>query len=187
VPGPQNGRYAAEPLSGLTSLKDFESGRQQYNASAQAAVDIGDTVKKIVGTEVPLTTPWLVKPAKNVEPVVAVTPAPEMAQQAAVIGAAPSIAGGTKPAGLGAPRNGVADDLKQIEGIGPVLEKLVHGLGFFHFDQIAAWDQSQIDWMDLNLKGFKGRVTRDKWVAQAKLIGEIGLAGFLIRAKSNQY
>ena len=33
--------------------------------------------------------------------------------------------------------------------------------------------------MDSNLKGFKGRVTRDKWVAQAKLIGEIGIAAFL--------
>ena len=59
VPGPQNGRYAAEPLSGLTSLKDFESGKKQYNASAQAAVDIGDTVKRIDGSEVPILTPWL--------------------------------------------------------------------------------------------------------------------------------
>lgn len=59
VPGPQNGRYASEPLSGLTSLKDFESGKKQYNASAQAAVDIGDTVKRIDGTEVPILTPWL--------------------------------------------------------------------------------------------------------------------------------
>lgn len=64
VPGPQNGRYAAEPLSGLTTLKDFESGKQQYNASAQLAVDIGDTVKRIDGTEVPILTPWLGKPAK---------------------------------------------------------------------------------------------------------------------------
>ena len=75
VPGPQNGRYAAEPIGGLTSLKDFESGRKQYNASAQAAVDLRDTVKRIDGTEVPLTTPWLgvaakVTPAKGktVEP-----------------------------------------------------------------------------------------------------------------------
>jgi NADH-quinone oxidoreductase subunit E len=64
VPGPQNGRYAAEPLSGLTTLKDFESGRKQFNASAQLAVDIGDTVKRIDGTEVPILTPWLGKPAK---------------------------------------------------------------------------------------------------------------------------
>ena len=75
VPGPQNGRYAAEPIGGLTSLKEFESGRKQWNASVQAAVDLRDTIKRIDGTEVPLTTPWLgmsapVKPAngKTVEP-----------------------------------------------------------------------------------------------------------------------
>ena len=59
VPGPQNGRYAAEPLTGLTSLQEFESGRLQYNASAQLAVDIGDSAKRIDGTEVPLRTPWI--------------------------------------------------------------------------------------------------------------------------------
>ncbi len=64
VPGPQAGRYAAEPAGGLTSLTEFESGRKQYNASAQLAVDIGDTVKRIDGTEVPLTTPWLGKATK---------------------------------------------------------------------------------------------------------------------------
>ena len=63
VPGPQNGRYAAEPIGGLTTLKDFESGRKQYNASAQAAVDLRDTIRRIDGTEVALTTPWLGKPA----------------------------------------------------------------------------------------------------------------------------
>ncbi len=65
VPGPQNGRYAAEPLSGLTTLKDFDSGRKQYNASVQRAVDLGDTVKRIDGTEVPILTPWLGKAAKT--------------------------------------------------------------------------------------------------------------------------
>jgi len=68
VPGPQNGRYAAEPLSGLTTLKDFESGKKQYNASAQLAVDIGDTVKRIDGTEVPILTPWLGKAAASAAP-----------------------------------------------------------------------------------------------------------------------
>jgi NADH-quinone oxidoreductase subunit E len=59
VAGPQNGRYSSEPLGGLTSLKDFDSGRTQYNASAQRAVDLKDTVKRIDGTEVPILTPWL--------------------------------------------------------------------------------------------------------------------------------
>lgn len=61
VPGSQIGRYAAEPAGGLTSLKEYEAGRPAHNASAALAVGIGDTVKRIDGTEVPLTTPWLGK------------------------------------------------------------------------------------------------------------------------------
>jgi len=58
LPGPQNGRYAAEPLKGLTTLTEMDSGKHQYNASVQLAHDIGDTVKRIDGTEVPLLAPW---------------------------------------------------------------------------------------------------------------------------------
>ena len=61
APGPQNGRYAAEPKSGLTSLTDFDSGKTQYNASVQLAMDIQDGVKRIQGDEVPLLTPWVGK------------------------------------------------------------------------------------------------------------------------------
>jgi NADH-quinone oxidoreductase subunit E len=61
IPGPQNGRYAAEPKSGLTSLTEYDSGKPQYNASAQFATDIGDSVKRIQGDEVPLLTPWIGK------------------------------------------------------------------------------------------------------------------------------
>ncbi len=65
-PGPQNGRYAAEPLSGLTSLTEFESGREQYNASAALAVSLGDTVKRIQGDEMPiLRTPMTGGKAKK--------------------------------------------------------------------------------------------------------------------------
>jgi len=92
-----------------------------------------------------------------------------------------------KPVALAGPRAGVADKLQTIEGIGPALEKLCHELGVYHFDQIAAWGAGEVAWMDSNLKGFKGRVTRDKWVRQAALIGEIGIPEFLIRAKTNDY
>lgn len=62
--GPQNGRYAAEPASSLTSLKQYHAGRAAHNASVQFANDLGDTVKRIDGTEVALTTPWLGKAVK---------------------------------------------------------------------------------------------------------------------------
>ena len=59
TPGPQNGRYGSDPKGGVTSLKDHEAGRAPHNASVALATGIGDTVKRIDGTEVPLLTPWL--------------------------------------------------------------------------------------------------------------------------------
>lgn len=82
APGPQNGRYASEPILELTSLKDYQEGRDEYNASVRLAVDIGDSVKRIDGTEVPLLTPWLgktAKPAKAVKPAKATKSAPKKA------------------------------------------------------------------------------------------------------------
>ena len=81
--------------------------------------------------------------------------------------AAPAAAPAGAPARLGGPRDGKADDLRKIKGIGPKLEQLLNGMGFYHFDQIAAWGEAEVAWVDRNLEGFKGRVSRDGWVAQA--------------------
>lgn len=75
----------------------------------------------------------------------------------------------TRPQKLSAARGGKADNLQQISGVGPKLEKTLHGLGFFHFDQIAAWTKDEVTWVDDNLK-FKGRIDRDEWIPQAKLL-----------------
>ena len=90
---------------------------------------------------------------------------------------------GTRPAGLDAPRDGKADDLKQIKGIGPKLEKLCNSLGFWHFDQVAAWTSDEVAWVDANLEGFKGRVTRDKWVEQAGVLASGGETEFSKRVE----
>ena len=79
-----------------------------------------------------------------------------------------------RPIGFDAPRGGQADDLKRIRGVGVKLEALCNSLGFWHFDQIAGWTAAEIAWVDANLKGFKGRVTRDEWVKQAKVLSEGG-------------
>ena len=73
-----------------------------------------------------------------------------------------------RPEALSAARAGGPDDLKLIKGVGPKLETLLHSLGFFHFDQLAHWTAAEIAWVDENLEGFKGRVTRDEWVQQAR-------------------
>lgn len=90
---------------------------------------------------------------------------------------------GTRPEALVAPRGGKADNLKEIKGIGPKLEKLCNSMGFYHFDQIANWTADEIDWVNANLEGFKGRVTRDEWVSQAKLLAAGGETEFSKRVE----
>lgn len=75
---------------------------------------------------------------------------------------------GVRPTRLEAPRVTGADDLTRIKGVGPKLEAMLHGLGYYHFDQIAAWTPEEVAWVDENLEGFKGRVSRDHWVDQAR-------------------
>ncbi len=69
TPGPQNGRYASEPLSGLSSLTEFNTGNYETNVSVTRALDYGDTVKRIQGNEVPILVagkkPAKVKPASK--------------------------------------------------------------------------------------------------------------------------
>lgn len=155
TPGPQNGRYAAEPLKGLTSLTQHETGKPPHNASVTLAVGIGDTVKRIDGTEVPLLTPWQSRePGEDAVKVVE-----------------------RKPATLDEPK-GQPDDLKKIKGVGRKIEQMLQSMGIYHFDQIAAWTDQEVAWVDANLKGFRGRVSRDNWVEQARLLATGGETEF---------
>lgn len=91
---------------------------------------------------------------------------------------------GVKPMTLEAPRGGQGDNLKKIKGVGPKLEKLCNRLGFWHFDQIAAWTGDEVAWVNANLEGFKGRVTRDHWVEQAKVLAAGGKTEFSERVEA---
>ena len=106
-----------------------------------------------------------VAPVAPVAPIGAVAPvAPVAAVSMALMGGAAA----TRPAALAAPRGGKADNLKLIKGVGPRLEALCNSLGFWHFDQIANWTAAEVAWVDNNLEGFKGRVSRDEWIPQAR-------------------
>ncbi|MDU8944958.1 50S ribosomal protein L21 [Ovoidimarina sediminis] len=62
-----------------------------------------------------------------------------------------------------------ADDLKQLSGVGPALEKKLHAAGITSFAQIAAWSEDDIAKFDEELS-FKGRIEREGWVEQAKAL-----------------
>lgn len=62
------------------------------------------------------------------------------------------------------------DDLTRIKGLGPKLATMLGELGVTGFSQIASWDDAEIDRIDNQLGRFQGRIRRDDWVGQAKLL-----------------
>lgn len=61
-----------------------------------------------------------------------------------------------------------ADDLQEIKGIGPSIEKTLHELGFTRFQQIADMSEYEIDRVAQQLKGFRSRIYREDWIGQAR-------------------
>ena len=70
------------------------------------------------------------------------------------------------------------DDLTRLKGVGPKLAAQLGELDVTRFAQIAAWGEPDIDRIDAQLGRFAGRIRRDSWVAQAKLLAAGDDAGF---------
>jgi NADH-quinone oxidoreductase subunit E len=156
-PGPQDGRFGSEPKGRPIAFAEGERG-PRANASVTLALDLRDTVKRIVGDE---PDPRSVLGQDGAEPRI---------DQRETSDPPPAVVA-RPPQGLAAPI-GAGDDLKLIKGVGPELEALLHGLGFFHFSQLAAWTPEEVAWVDSNLDGLHGRVLRDGWVEQARQLAE---------------
>ena len=83
---------------------------------------------------------------------------------------APAPAPEPEPAPAPAPRPGAGDDLTRIKGLGPKIAALLGGFGITTFAQIAAWTPEEVERIDAKLGRFSGRITRDQWVEQARLL-----------------
>ena len=128
-------------------------------------------LKPLVQSTQTTDTPKAREPAPAAEPTAAAGPAPVAANVSASASATPDVETAeeaARPEALSSARAGGADDLKMIKGVGPKLEIMLNDLGFYHFDQIAAWSAAEVAWVNDNLAGFKGRVSRDNWVEQAR-------------------
>ena len=60
------------------------------------------------------------------------------------------------------------DDLQQIKGIGPAIEKTLNELGVTRYHQIAEMSEYEIDRVAQQLKGFRSRIYREDWIGQAR-------------------
>ncbi|RUU06579.1 proton-conducting membrane transporter [Mesorhizobium sp. USDA-HM6] len=91
--------------------------------------------------------------------------APKKAAPAAKKAAAPKAAAGK------------ADNLRRLIGIGPVNEKLLKGQGVTTYAQIAAWTEADVKRIE-EVLNFDGRIAREKWIEQAKLLASGNEAEF---------
>lgn len=169
TPGPQNGRHFSVAEGGLTTLVDFDGGPEggvpvpQVIDGAEATIDSVAGFSLNGGESAPVKAK--AKPAAK-------KAAPKKAAPAKVESAPAPVAEtddgpAEQPEALSAARGGQPDDLKLIKGIGKVLEAKLHGLGIFHFDQIAGWGDAEVNWVNSHLS-FSGRIQREEWIAQAK-------------------
>ena len=154
---------------------------------------IGWVLRKLFGSAEPAQGETPVEPMQAVEPVRPIPPSPPpVAVRPEPVHApvpptppAPIVQPETpaaptrmeRPRGLEAARGGKPDELQRISGIGPKNEKILHTLGFFHFDQIAAWTVQQVAWVDDHLK-FNGRIGREEWIEQSRLLASGAEAEF---------
>ena len=124
-----------------------------------AAEPVGPAHSKPITTTAPLIVPIPAKSEKlHIENTTPLASEPETI-------AVPQPA--TEPDLLKKPRNGTADDLTLINGIGKAIQNKLFAIGIFHYDQLADLNELQIGWLNQSI-GFAGRMERENWGVQAK-------------------
>ncbi len=203
IPGPQTGRRFSAPEGGPTTLTTIEDSTRggdpkpwivagaeaaSHTFAGEAINDGGSDYGAVAVTKKPAaaeraagTAPATPIPADGLrtpEPASAKMAEPEPGALPGAANAAVSVQSEMdKPQLLSEPLGGSADDLKRIKGIGPKIEKTLHGLGVFHFHQIAAWTDANKAWVDNSLN-FRGRIDRESWIEQAKILAAGGETEF---------
>ena len=76
------------------------------------------------------------------------------------------------------PVKGPGDTLTQLKGLGPKAASILADLGVTRFEQIASWNAADVAAIDAQMGAFKGRITRDRWVDQARLLAKGDTAAF---------
>lgn len=184
-----------EPAEGPSGPRDLRPNTAATTAAAPAASVATASAPVVAKAPAPAPAPAPVakaaKPAaKATKPAAkaakpAAKPAAKAAKPAAKAAkpAVKPVAKDGKPEMLSKPRGGAGDDLKQIKGVGPKMETMLNTMGVWHFDQVASWRKAEVQWVDDNLEGFKGRVSRDEWVKQAKVLAKGGVTEFSKKVK----
>lgn len=84
----------------------------------------------------------------------------------------------SSPVGVAEPGDPHASDLTQLKGLGPKLAATLAELGYTRIDQIADLSPAEAGALDARLGAFQGRMARDRWIEQARLLTIGDRAGY---------
>ncbi len=127
----------------------------EQGASPAGAVPARSVTDEALADESPAAEP----PIAN-EPIAAAAP----------LDATPASIAADVPASPAAPAAEASADLTRLKGLGPRLAATLAELGYSRIDQIAALGPDEAAALDARLGTFKGRMARDRWIEQAKLL-----------------
>ncbi|MEL6666998.1 MAG: hypothetical protein AAFQ24_12765 [Pseudomonadota bacterium] len=167
---------ADEEMARLRWRNRYLEGRLAYFEQGEEGEEAGDESSDVeVPVEGPETDLTDAVP-ETADPEEAAEPEPEDAPDTTVVAADepevhPSDAmlaeiDGKQPEQVEKPSNG-GDDLTAITGIGPRIAEVLNSLGIWTYEQVANWLPEHETWIENHLS-FKGRVSRENWVGQAK-------------------
>lgn len=72
---------------------------------------------------------------------------------------------------------GDLEDLKRIRGIGVLIEKKLNSLGITSYEQVANWTAADVERIS-EVLDFKGRIERENWIEQARILASGGQTEF---------
>ncbi|MEE9589350.1 MAG: NADH-quinone oxidoreductase subunit NuoE [Hyphomicrobiaceae bacterium] len=178
-PGPQIDRHFSAPEGGPTTLQAYTTPHVAISVTEDVLVaetvetDAGETrhaLAETVQTDATAETADVIDEVEEaiVEPDTTSGDAQSLDKSTVgPDGDSDDDGEGDRPLGLDGPRDGIADNLKLISGVGPKLEGILNELGIYHFEQVASWTAENATWVD-NFLSFKGRIEREEWITQAE-------------------
>jgi predicted flap endonuclease-1-like 5' DNA nuclease len=164
-PGTGDNDTRIEPAGPGILTDDLDASNDQYGESLD--IDLSDLQDQIVDEQM----------VDEEDPRVVHEPVPtvdDTAQYASYADAFPRQA--SQPVNNHSPESPTRrgnDDLQLIRGVGPAIERTLHDLGIFSFDQIAKISESDINRVAERLRGFRSRIYREDWIGQARSLHDL--------------
>lgn len=159
---------------GLSGVAAASQGRSVAEMAAAAAAAIAASSASVTRGLKPIEP---ISPLSKVDPKISM-PAriTDAIREKETISASVEVAKDSAPL-QEATAEGPFDDLKRIRGIGVLIEKRLNAMGIRRYDQIANWTSGDIDRVSRMLE-FKGRIERESWVEQARILASGGYTEF---------